>query len=512
MTPVAGIFFALHLTASLVLAAYGYHRLSLAIRYVRRVRPLRRTAPDPPEDLPSVTVQIPLYNERYVAARVVTAAGSLDYPRSLLEIQVLDDSSDETPLRVARAVKELRGRGIRVHHVRRSNREGFKAGALAHGLTLARGDLVAVFDADFVPPPDFLLRLVGEFNDPSVGMVQARWEHINRSSSLLTEVQALQLDAHFRVEHGVRAATGCFFNFNGTAGIWRRSAIEAAGGWKADTLTEDVDLSYRAQMAGWRFIYRDDVTAPAEVPVEVAAYRMQQQRWAQGGVETSLKLLPRLLTSSLTARVKREAVWHLTGHFTYPAFVILALAGVSAAWLGEPLYRDRLFLVDGLLLTFATVSLAFFYSLPMQARWPNDWWKRLGLIPAIMVLGAGIAVGQTFAVARGLARHRTPFWRTPKYRHVGTGDESWLSAAYRISGSGTALLEFLAGISILGCGVTAVVLGILLPPGSMFLLGVGFLMTGGSTLAQQPRPKIWRKAHTPSLRISDTVPLRDNCA
>ncbi len=475
--------------ASVILVAYGCHRLSLAVRYIRHVEPAAKRETSRPTHLPSVTVQIPLYNERYVATRAVMAAGALDYPPSLLEIQVLDDSTDETPKKVAQAIGQLRADGIRVHHLRRKTREGFKAGALAHGLTKARGDLIAVFDADFVPPQQFLLQLVGEFDDPAVGMVQARWEHINRDMSLLTEVQALQLDAHFRIEHGVRATTGCFFNFNGTAGIWRRVAIETSGGWHADTLTEDVDLSYRAQMAGWRFVYRDDVTAPAELPVELAAYRLQQQRWAQGSVECAFKILPRLLATPLPPRVKLEALWHLTGHLSYAAFVVLALAGLSAALLGAPQYRDWLFLVDGLLLTFATVSLAFFYGLPLKARWPRSWWKKLGIIPAIMVLGAGLALSQTTAIVRGLTRRPTPFLRTPKYHHSDAGDKTWLGASYRISRLGTALLEVFTGLAILGLGVTTTVHQLVVPPGSIFLLGAGFLITGAVTLAQQRRAK-----------------------
>ena len=490
--------------ASVMLVAYGYHRLSLAVRYIRHVKPTAERRPSRPIRFPSVTVQIPLYNERYVATRAIMAVGALDYPPSLLEIQVLDDSTDETTQRVAHAIKQLRAGGIQVHHLRRKTRDGFKAGALAHGLTKARGDLIAVFDADFVPPQDFLLQLVGEFDDPSVGMVQTRWEHINRSMSLLTEIQALQLDAHFRIEHGVRAATGCFFNFNGTAGIWRRTAIETSGGWHADTLTEDVDLSYRAQMAGWRFVYRDDVTAPAELPVELAAYRLQQQRWAQGSIACALKILPRLLATSLPRRVKLEALWHLTGHFSYAAFVVLALAGLSVAWLGDPGYRDWLFLIDGLLLTFATASIAFFYALPLKARWPRSWWKRLGIVPAIMVLGAGLALSQTTALVRGLTRRPTPFLRTPKYDHSAAGNKTWLSASYRISRLGTALLEVFTGLIILGLGVTTTIHRLVVPPGSIFLLGAGFLITGAVTLTQQ------RRAKSPSKAAGSGVPTTAN--
>ena len=252
-----------HGTASVLLALFGLHRLLLALAYrrvaQRQSAPMRKTHP-------VVTIQIPLFNERYVAERCIRAAAAIEYPRDALEIQVLDDSDDDTPDRVRAVVEDLTRQGHRITHVQRRTRTGFKAGALAHGLQTARGEYVAIFDADFIPPSDFLLRTMGEFRDPTVGMVQARWGHLNRNMSWLTRAQAVQLDAHFMIEHGVRAHAGLFFNFNGTAGIWRKSAIESAGGWQSDTLTEDLDLSYRAQMVGWRFVYRDDVVVPAEVP------------------------------------------------------------------------------------------------------------------------------------------------------------------------------------------------------------------------------------------------------
>jgi cellulose synthase/poly-beta-1,6-N-acetylglucosamine synthase-like glycosyltransferase len=457
-------------------------------------------------------VQLPLYNERYVAERAIEAVTNLDYPTEQLEIQVLDDSTDDTPAVVERAMRSANARGVRVTHIRRSRRIGFKAGALAHGLTRATGQLVAIFDADFVPPSDFLTRLVGEFSDPSVGMVQARWGHLNGPASLLTKVQALQLDAHFTIEHGVRAATRCFFNFNGTAGIWRREAIETAGGWRADTLTEDLDLSYRAQLAGWRFVYRDDVAAPAELPVEIAAYRVQQQRWAQGGVQTAVKLLPAIMQSSLPGRVKREAAWQLTGHFAYPFFVLLAVAGLSLGWVAGVDYRPWLFGVDGFLLTFATASLAFFYGVAAYARTRSRWLHRLRLIPFVMVLGAGIALGQSAAVLRGILRHPTPFRRTPKYRQDGTGDASWQHAAYRIRGYRPALIECVAGVAVISAGTAAIVQGVVVPPGPVALFGFGFLTTGIGSLIQQRHGRSTEVSPTglPATEVSQL--LSDRCA
>jgi cellulose synthase/poly-beta-1,6-N-acetylglucosamine synthase-like glycosyltransferase len=475
----------LHLAASLVLAGFGFHRLLLATRYLRFVRQLGRRDPMLPSRLPRVTVQLPLYNERYVAERAVRAAAALDYPRSLLQIQVLDDSTDETTGAVARVVEELREQGFDIHHVHRASRDGFKAGALANGLTSARGTLIAILDADFIPRRDFLVRTVGEFDDPSVGLVQARWEHINAHTSLLTRAQAVQLDAHFTIEHGVRAATRCFFNFNGTAGIWRRRAIEAAGGWNADTLTEDLDLSYRAQLAGWRFVYRDDIGVPSELPVEVAAYRIQQQRWAQGGVQTARKVLPAIMRAPLPGRVKWEAFWHLAGHFTYPLVVVLALAGLLVTWAAGPVQRSWVVAVDGTLLLFATIALSVFYGAAAQARSRSGFARCLPIVPVIMVLGAGIALGQTAAIYRGLRQRATPFRRTPKYRLGRARDSSWRSAAYRISASRVALAECGIGLTVLAAGLLPIFTGVAVPSGMGLFLGSGSLAVGASVLTQR---------------------------
>jgi hypothetical protein len=476
---------ALHLGASVVLAGFGLHRLLLAAAHVRLVRRAMPRDPPLPSALPAVTVQLPLYNERYVAERAIRAAAALDYPRDLLEIQVLDDSTDETSLAVARVVQELRRKGLHVHQIRRGTRRGFKAGALANGLASARGELVAIFDADFISPLDFRRRTGGEFSNPVVGMVQARWEHLNSEASMLTRAQALQLDAHFAIEHGVRAATGCFFNFNGTAGIWRRSAIESSGGWNTDTLTEDLDLSYRAQLAGWRFVYRDDVAVPSELPVEVAAYRIQQQRWAQGGVQTARKVLPAVLRASLPGRVKREAIWHLAAHITYPLLVLLAVAGLLVSWVAEPIQRSWVVALDASLLMFATIALSVFYGAAAKVRSPGEVGRTLLIVLGIMVLGAGIALGQSAAIYRGLRRRATPFLRTPKYRLGRTHDSSWRSAAYRISGARAALADCTLGLTVLAIAVIQLISGVALPTGMGLFLGTGSLAVGASILAQR---------------------------
>ncbi len=483
------VFVLLHIVASALLAAFGYHRAQMARAFARMQRDTRiRERPAGPArrgDWPLVTVQLPLYNERYVAERVIRAAAALEYPSDRLEIQVLDDSTDDTTELVARVVDELQDTGVTIHHVRRASRTGYKAGALAEGLNRASGSLIAIFDADFVPNADFLIQVVPDFDEGDVAMVQARWGHINADTSLLTRTQALQLDAHFTTEHTVRARSGCFFNFNGTAGIWRRSAIESAGGWQADTLTEDLDLSYRAQLAGWRFIYRDDVEVPAELPAEIAAFRLQQQRWAQGGIQTARKILPTLLRSDLPAKIKRAATWHLLIHLSYPLLVIVTLAGLAVGLFADLFALRWVLAVDGLLLTFAMASLTYFYGVTARGRDPDRWRRRLWVVPAVMILGAGISLGQCAAVWRGLLGHRTPFRRTPKYKLAGGKDRSWRRAAYRISTPSGGIGEILAGAALYGAGFLEARVADVPPSGLVLLLGTGLVSVGLTSLFQQ---------------------------
>jgi len=398
---------AAYLATLAALALFGAHRAWLVLRF--RWRRAGRTDAPLSAAPPVLTVQLPLYDERTVAARLIRAVGALEYPSERLEIQVLDDSDDETSLIVDAEVEALRARGIDARVLRRPSRVGFKAGALAHGLARARGTLIAVFDADFVPRPDFLRRLVPAFEDPGVGMVQARWEHMNRDESLLTRAQATLLDGHFVLEHTVRHALGLFFNFNGTAGIWRRAAIEEAGGWQHDTLTEDLDLSYRAQLAGWRFVYAPEVTAPAEVPAELAAFQSQQHRWAKGSMQVARKLGGRIARSRQPWRIRLEAAAHLTGNVGYPFVLVLALLLPLVA-------ADPTRLAPGWhLAAFAacTCTVVAFYDRGQRAL-GRSLGKRLVDVPAAMALGVGMSVAQTRAVLGGLLRRTGEFVRTPK--------------------------------------------------------------------------------------------------
>jgi cellulose synthase/poly-beta-1,6-N-acetylglucosamine synthase-like glycosyltransferase len=390
-----------------VLGLYGAHRVWLLLRFRWADRPAESaTAPRAP--LP-ITVQLPVFNERTVAARLVRAAGALRYPRDLLEIQVLDDSNDETSVIVDAEVDALRAQGVDAQVVRRGERTGFKAGALDHGLETARGELVCIFDADFVPEPTFLEKLVGAFDDPKVGMVQARWGHKNREESLLTRAESTLLDGHFVIEHKVRSDGGLFFNFNGTAGIWRRAAIESAGGWEHDTLTEDLDLSYRAQLAGWTFVYAPYVVAPAEVPPDIAAFKSQQHRWAKGSVQVLRKLGWRILFSREPLRVKLEAFAHLSGNVGYPCVLFLSLLLPLSVGLPSrvpPWMHPIVFAL-------CTLSVLAFYDRSQRAV-GRPLSARLHDTLVAILLGIGMCVSQTRAVLEGLLPGTGVFVRTPK--------------------------------------------------------------------------------------------------
>src|SRR5262249_31667851 len=342
-----------------------------------------------PARLPRVTVQLPLYNEMYVVDRLVDSVCRIRYPRELLEIQVLDDSVDETQDIAKAAVERYRDEGFDIHYIHRQDRHGFKAGALDHSLKLARGEFVVIFDADFVAPPDILEKSLGHFEDRGVGMVQVRWGHINRDYSLLTQVQSILLDGHFVLEHGGRNRSGRFFNFNGTAGIWRRQAIADAGGWQHDTLTEDLDLSYRAQLRGWNFIFLPNLIAPAEVPVEMNAFKSQQHRWAKGSIQTCRKLLPRILRSNLPLGVKAEAFFHLSANFNYPLMCVLSVLMAPSMVIRYNMGWYEMLLIDVPLFFAATASVANFYMV-CQRELHDDWITRAKYLPFLMSIGIGL--------------------------------------------------------------------------------------------------------------------------
>ncbi|MDP9120592.1 MAG: glycosyltransferase family 2 protein [Acidobacteriota bacterium] len=454
-----------------VLAFYGVHRLWMVLLYLRSHR--RRPVPPPdPEQWPVVTVQLPLYNEMYVAARLIEAVCRLDYPRDRLEVQVLDDSTDETTALVERLIEEQRLQGVDIHMLHRGDRRGFKAGALANGFARARGELLAVFDADFVPQPEFLKTAVPYFADPAIGLVQGRWMHINRTYSLLTRVQSIFLDGHFMIEHIARNRSGCFFNFNGTAGVWRRQAIEQGGGWEHDTLTEDLDLSYRAQLRGWKFLYLPDLAVPSELPVDVNGFKTQQYRWAKGAIQTGRKLTGRVLRAPLPFRVKFEALVHLTNNLSYPLMLLLSILIFPAMLFRQGTSTRMLLLIDLPLFLSATCSVLIFY-LMSQVAVGSGWRRQIRYLPALMGMGIGLSVVNAHAVLTGLFQRGGVFHRTPKYRIERSGQD-WRGKRYKAGVSSSFVVEALLALYFTLCTVYALFAGMWMSVPFLFLFVQGF--------------------------------------
>jgi cellulose synthase/poly-beta-1,6-N-acetylglucosamine synthase-like glycosyltransferase len=398
-----------------ILSVYGLHRYDVIRTYFKH----RKNAVDLPptrfEQAPPVTIQLPLYNERYVVERLIDEVTKIEYPKELLQIQVLDDSTDDTHPFAEALVERYRALGFPIEYHHRTNRHGFKAGALQAGLGSATGELVAIFDADFVPPPDFLTRTVHFFADPTVGMVQTRWSYLNRDYNLLTEIEAMLLDGHFILEHGARSRAGYFFNFNGTAGILRRKAIEDAGGWQHDTLTEDSDLSYRAQLAGWRFVYLPGLDCPSELPVEMHGFQIQQSRWAKGLTQVAKKLLPAILKADLPKRVKFEAIMHLTPNISYPLMVVLSALMLPVMIVRFYMGVYQMLFLDVPLIIASFWSISAFYLLAQRELYPKTWKRSIFLLPMLMGVGVGLTVINTRAVLEALFGVQTSFVRTPKY-------------------------------------------------------------------------------------------------
>src|SRR4249920_353764 len=466
----------------IILAFYGWHRYYLVYLYMKNRD--RQPKPGPQlSPLPVVTVQLPLYNEMYVADRLIESVSALDYPRELLEIQVLDDSTDETRGIAEAAVRRFASQGVDIKYYHRADRTGYKAGALEAGLRVARGEFVAIFDADFLPGSDFLLRLMPHFSDSKIGMVQARWGHINQDYSLLTKIQSIMLDGHFVLEHGGRNRAGCFFNFNGTAGVWRRIAIEDAGGWQHDTLTEDLDLSYRAQLRGWRFVFVPDLVAPAEVPVEMNAFKSQQHRWAKGSIQTCRKLLPRILAADVPFGVKAEAFFHLTANFNYPLMVVLSILMFPAMVIRYNMGWYEMMLIDVPLFFAATFSVCNFYMV-CQREIHSDWVARLRYLPFLMSIGIGLSINNTRAVIEALFNKQSEFARTPKYRIEGAGDE-WISKKYHQSVAVQPLIELALGLYFTATVFYALANQIYGTIPFLVLFQVGFLYTGLLSIVQQ---------------------------
>ena len=457
-----------------LVSLFSVHRYVMLYLFYRR-KP--KTPPPLPEGFqyPVITVQLPVFNERYVIERLISSVAQLDYPRGRLQIQVLDDSTDDTQTVARQAVADWASKGVWIEYIHRSDRSGYKAGALQHGLETAAGELVAIFDADFIPPRVFLRDIVPWFQDPKTGMVQLRWDHLNRRYSLLTQLQSIMLDGHFVIEHAARHYSDRFFNFNGTAGIWRRSTIEDAGGWQHDTLTEDLDLSYRAQLRGWKFIYSPAITIPAELPVEMNAFKTQQHRWTKGSIQTALKLLPTVWRSKHPLSVKIEATFHLANNFAYLLMMMVALLMLPVILIRQQCHVSIPFWVDLVLFMAATVSIAVFYIASQREILPN-WKRQILYVPFMMGLGLGLCVNNAKAVLEALFGVKTGFVRTPKFGVEKRGD-SWFSNRYLSKAGSVALVESALAAYYAVIVVHCVVTGnfFTLPFMLLFLFGFGYV-------------------------------------
>ncbi len=454
-----------------VLFGFGIHGLVL-LYYFRKTEGQKRETPVMPEDHPVVTVQLPLFNELNVVERLIESVCNFDYPQDKLEIQVLDDSTDETVKIASNLVDSYVAKGFNIKYIHRIDRAGFKAGALKAGLEVAEGDYVAIFDADFVPNPDFLQKTIPHFNNSKVGMVQTRWEHLNEEESYLTRAQALALDGHFVLEQQVRNKAGFFMNFNGTAGVWRKECIFDAGNWQPDTLTEDMDLSYRAQLKGWQFIYLPDVTSPAELPDNISALKTQQFRWTKGAVETAKKLLPSVFRSDLSLKVKLECFIHLTSNIVFPFIIMVAFLNVPIVVIKNTIGGfDKVYSLMSIFVL-ASISTFLFYTFAQKAI-HIDWRRRLLLFPVFLAGSMGLAVNNTKAVFEALINKKSGFARTPK-----SGDSKMQTVKKNYTSrkiSGTVVMElFLTLYFFIGIVISVYYTEIAaIPFQLMFLAGFG---------------------------------------
>ena len=483
-----------YFTVLVILSFYGLHRYETMRMYIKHRKKLPKEAPNRFAQLPKVTIQLPLYNERFVVERLLEQVSKMEYPPDLLQIQVLDDSTDETHPYTERLCNQYRAEGLPIEYRHRKNRHGYKAGALQEGLETATGELIAIFDADFLPPLDFLTKTVHFFVDPKVGVVQTRWSYLNKEFNILTQVEAMLLDGHFVLEHGARCGAGLFFNFNGTAGVLRRAMIDDAGGWQHETLTEDSDLSYRAQLNGWRFIYVPGLDCPSELPVETYGFQVQQSRWAKGLTQVAKKLLPRILKADIPLRVKIEAFMHLTPNISYPLMVV-----VSALMLPVMIVRFymgwfQMVLIDFPLIIASFWSLSAFYLYAQKELYPKTWWKSIAFLPMLMAAGVALTVSNSKAVLEAILGIQTSFARTPKYA-IGTEKVKVAHTGYQRRSGLLPYIELAIGSFFLFMVLFAVETLNFLSIPFLMLFVCGYYWAGFSTLYQEYRDKVqWQKA------------------
>lgn len=480
-----------------ILSIYGVHRYETIRRYRKYKKNLLLRAPHTFAELPRVTVQLPLFNERYVVERLLEETVELDYPKELLQIQVLDDSTDETHAFTERLCNEYQAAGFPIEYRHRTNRHGYKAGALQEGLDTATGEFIAIFDADFIPPVDFLQRTIHHFVDPDVGVVQTRWSYLNKEFNILTQVEAMLLDGHFVLEHGSRCGSGLFFNFNGTAGILRRAMIDDAGGWQHETLTEDSDLSYRAQLHGWRFVYVPDVECPSELPVETYGFQVQQARWAKGLTQVALKLLPRILKADLPFRVKAEAFMHLTPNISYPLMVIVSMLMLPVMIVRFYMGVFQMVLLDFPLIVASFWSISAFYLYAQRELFPKSWLKSIAFLPMLMAAGVALTISNAKGVIEALLGVQTSFARTAKYA-IGTQQKQQrrpAATSYKRKSGWLPYIELAIGSYFVYMVLFAIDTMNYLAVPFLLLFVCGYYWAGISTLFEEYRDKLqWQRA------------------
>jgi len=452
------LWFAIYTIVTIALALYGFHRLVIIFLYFKH----SRNKPSPSKnftELPLVTIQLPVFNEKHVVDRLIGAVEKLDYPKNKMEIQILDDSTDETKELCSSHAKRLESKGFRARHIHRTDRTGFKAGALENGMNQCEGEYLLILDADFVPKPELIKKTIHYFADENIGMIQTRWGHLNRNTNILTRLQAMLLDGHLELEQTARNRSGRFFTFNGTAGIWRKSCINDAGGWHHDTLTEDMDLSYRAQLNGWKFVFLNDVETPAELPVDIDGFKSQQHRWAKGAIQCCKKVIGQIWASKVPWYVKVEATTHLTSNFAYLLLLLMCIVLYPNTKFGVQLEGMSWWIANLPVYFFGSVSVLIFYVTAQKALNPKSWWKDLPYLPLLLALGIGMSVNNAKAVLEAIFNKESAFVRTPKYGALESSKKSWKGSNYKAIKSFTPFIEFLFGCFFTFVVVDALIAG-----------------------------------------------------
>ena len=467
------------------LSGYGCHRLCIIYLYLRHSW-RRPEAKERFEELPTVTVQLPVFNELHVVERLLTSVARLDYPKDKLQIQLLDDSTDETTEIARTEIDKLKAQGFDAELIHREDRTGFKAGALENGLKTSTGEYVFILDADFVPNPDVLRETIHYFTDDQIGLIQTRWGHLNRNYNLLTRVQAMFLDGHLELEQTARNRSGRFFTFNGTGGIWRKQCIIDAGGWEHDTLTEDMDLSYRAQLRNWRFIFLNEVETPAELPVDMDGFKSQQHRWTKGSIQCCKKVLPAIWRSKFPLYVKLEATAHLTANFAWLLLMVLCFL-IFPNTKYQPEMSDWVrALIHIPIFIFASGSVVFFYVMSQKALNPKGWFREIIYLPCLLALGIGMSINNTRAVLEALFNMQSGFVRTPKYgieKKKAENVSTDRKRRYKAIKSVTPVLEFLFGLFFLFVLLDALLSGNLVSFIFLLPFPIGFFYTSLSSFA-----------------------------